>query len=167
MTQKVAWNTISRQSCFCLSLLPIIFAYSVASPSGGREGAVKAEGYACLAVVGSRLGAIKPSAHHLRPGRCEGRPERAEPLSPWLSKQTQMRNNATKDLHDVHAVVDEMTDLQLSTDRGFVFPLQAEAHMIWLNAGAREEIDGLQPVECSLLHAWARLRDDPHMTVTG
>jgi hypothetical protein len=52
-----------------------------------------------------------------------------------------MRNNAAKNLHDVHAVVDEMTDLQISTDRFFVIPLQAETHMILLNAGARAEID--------------------------
>ncbi len=67
----------------------------------------------------------------------------------------------------MHTVVDEMTDLQLATDRGFVFPLQAEPHMIWLQAGSREEIDALQPGQCSLLHAWACLRDDPNPTVTG
>jgi hypothetical protein len=44
-------------------------------------------------------------------------------------------------LHDVHAVVDEVTNHQLSTDRGFVFPLQTETHMVWLKAGAREETD--------------------------
>jgi hypothetical protein len=36
----------------------------------------------------------------------------------------------------MHAVVDEITDPQLSTDQGSVFPLQAEMRMIWLNAGA-------------------------------
>jgi hypothetical protein len=78
-----------------------------------------------------------------------------------------MGNNATKDLNDVHVVVDEVTDLQFATDRGFVLPLQAETHMIWLHAGAREEIDGLQPGKGSLLHTWPCLRDDPHATVTG
>jgi hypothetical protein len=78
-----------------------------------------------------------------------------------------MRNHAAKDLHDVHAVVDEMTNLQVSTDILFIFPLQAETHMLWLQAGAREEIDRLQPGQCSLLYAWARLRDDPNQTVTG
>jgi hypothetical protein len=62
-------------------------------------------------------------------------------------------NHVAKDLHDVHAVVDEMTDLQLSADRGLIFPVQAETHMIWLNAGAREEIDALQPGQGSLLYA--------------
>lgn len=78
-----------------------------------------------------------------------------------------MRNNATKNLDDVHAVVDEMTDLQLSTDLGLALPLQAETHMIWLQAGAGAEINGLEPGQCSLLHAWACLRDDPHTTITG
>lgn len=67
----------------------------------------------------------------------------------------------------MHPVVDEVTDFQLSSDLFFVFPLQAEPHMVWLQAGARAEIDGLQPGQGSLLHAWPRLRDDPNPTITG
>jgi len=77
----------------------------------------------------------------LRPGRCEARPGRTEPIRRGLSKKTQVRDDATKDLHDVHAVVDEMSNFQVSTDRFFVFPLQAETHMVSVQAGAREEID--------------------------
>jgi hypothetical protein len=167
MTQRVAWNITGRQSCFCLSLLPIILAYFFASPSGGRKGSVKAEGFACWAVVGSRLWGINPQVNHIRPGRCEGGPGGTEPLRSGLSEQTQMKNDATKNLHHMHQVVDEMTDFQLSTNRGIVLPLQAETHMVWLQAGAREIIDGLQPGQGSLLHAWPRLQDDPHPTVTG
>jgi hypothetical protein len=78
-----------------------------------------------------------------------------------------MGNDGAKDLHHVHAVVDEMTNLQLSADLFFVFPLQAEPHMVLLQASAREEIDRLQPGQGSLLHAWACLRDDPHPPITG
>jgi hypothetical protein len=48
-----------------------------------------------------------------------------------------VRNNATKDLHDVHPVIDEMSHFQLSTNQGLVFRLQAETHMIWQQAGWR------------------------------
>jgi len=67
----------------------------------------------------------------------------------------------------LNEVDDEVTNPQLSTDILFVLPLQAETHMAWLQAGAREEIDRLQPGQSSLLHAWAYLRDDPHTTITG
>ena len=78
-----------------------------------------------------------------------------------------MGNDVAKDVHDVHAVVDEMTDLQFSTDRGLLSPLQAETRMICVQASARAEIDGLQPDQGSLLHAWPCLRDDLHVAVAS
>lgn len=120
-----------------------IFARSVTATFGRREGAFNPEEAPYWSVLGFGLHGATDPANNLRPVRCEGRPGRTEPLCPGLSEQTEMRNNAAKDLHDVHAIVDEMTDLQLLTDRCLVFPLQAETHMIWLQAGVRVEIDAL------------------------
>jgi hypothetical protein len=72
-----------------------------------------------------------------------------------------------RNLHDVHAVIDEMTELRLLADIGLVFPLQTEMHMPWWQNGAHEEIDGLQPAKGALLHAGACLEDDQHPTITG
>jgi len=95
---------------------PAVKRQPIASPFeewGASKLAVSLD-WPCWAVG---LGGAGHAVNHLRPGRSEGHPGGRESLRPWLSKQTEMGNNATKDLHDVHAVVDEVTDLQLSTDR--------------------------------------------------